>query len=231
MKDEYGDAEAGADAIGLAAIRASYDTVAADYAELAATAFDALSEDHKVLADFADRVRGDGLGPIADLGCGPGHVTAFLAGRGGPVFGVDLSPGMIAVAESKYPDLRFHVGSMTRLALADASLGGVLTWYSTHHMPAGLVAEAFTEVCRVLAPGGRLLWGSHAGTGERVAKTEAYGHPVSYESHLLPVDQVAGLIEAAGLRITARQEEQVPGSQRWHARLWAVKAGVVGAAD
>jgi SAM-dependent methyltransferase len=33
-------------------------------------------------------------GRTADVGCGPGHVTAFLRAQGLDVFGVDLSPGV-----------------------------------------------------------------------------------------------------------------------------------------
>jgi ubiquinone/menaquinone biosynthesis C-methylase UbiE len=45
-----------------------------------------------------------------------------------PAFGIDLSPEMIAVARRTYPDLRFEVGSMLRLDLPDAALGGVLAF-------------------------------------------------------------------------------------------------------
>jgi trans-aconitate methyltransferase len=49
----------------------------------------------------------------ADLGCGPGRITAHLAGLGVSAFGVDLSPKMIGLARHAYPDLRFTEGSMT----------------------------------------------------------------------------------------------------------------------
>jgi hypothetical protein len=63
----------------LAAIRESYDTVAADYARLVAApdAMDPVSR--SMLAAFAELVGAAGLGPVADLGCGPGRVTAHLA--------------------------------------------------------------------------------------------------------------------------------------------------------
>ena len=63
----------------------------------------------------ADRpgIISSGPGPVADVGCGPGHVTAFLKNHGLDVFGVDLSPGMIAQARAAHPELRFDIGSMT----------------------------------------------------------------------------------------------------------------------
>ncbi|MGW6474472.1 class I SAM-dependent methyltransferase [Streptomyces nigra] len=51
-------------------------------------------------------------GSGADLGSGPGAVTAHLHRLGLTVFGVDLSPGMVALARRAHPALRFHVGSM-----------------------------------------------------------------------------------------------------------------------
>lgn len=76
-----------------------------------------------MLALFADRVRGAG-GPIADLGCGPGRLTAHLNRLGVERFGIDLSPTMIQVARREHPGLRFEIGSMTDLRLPDAALGG-----------------------------------------------------------------------------------------------------------
>ena len=209
----------------LDAVRESFDTVAEAYAELVRPMLDASAEMREQLAAFADEVREDGLGPVADLGCGPGHVTAFLAGCGVEAFGVDLSPRMIVLAAEAHPELRFEVGSMTELDLADASLGGVLAWYSTHLMPPELVATAFREMARTLAPGGRLLWGSYVGVDDRVRPEQAYGHPVTYELFMLTIERLVGLIEAAGFQVRGRWLEQLPGKQRWHARVSAVKPG------
>nr|WP_202459522.1 hypothetical protein [Streptomyces sp. SID1328] len=81
----------------------------------------------------------------------------------------------------------------------------------------------FAEFHRTLAPGGYLLWGDYVGD-ERLEPTRGYGRPVSYESYLLPVDGVAGLLEQAGLVVTARLEQE-PGGRlnRPHACLLARK--------
>ncbi|HEX4812014.1 MAG TPA: class I SAM-dependent methyltransferase [Nonomuraea sp.] len=82
----------------LRATRAAYDTVAADYAELLRDELDAKPLDRVMLAAFAEYARAPGAGEVADLGCGPGRVTAHLHALGVNAFGVDLSPEMIAVA-------------------------------------------------------------------------------------------------------------------------------------
>ncbi|MEU6673801.1 class I SAM-dependent methyltransferase [Streptomyces sp. NPDC046925] len=79
-----------------------------------------------VLALFADLVRARGGGPVADVGCGAGRITAHLRQLDVDAFGIDLSPGMLDVARRDHPGVRFELGSMTDLALADASVTGLV---------------------------------------------------------------------------------------------------------
>jgi hypothetical protein len=51
--------------------RASYDTVAVDYAELVLPAFENDLLGRAMLGACAELVRADGGGPVADVGCGP----------------------------------------------------------------------------------------------------------------------------------------------------------------
>jgi SAM-dependent methyltransferase len=99
----------------LADTRTSYDAVAVSYADQVRGALAGHQYLCAALALFADSVRVAGGGPVADVGCGPGEVTAHLHELGVDAFGVDLSPGMIDVARRDHPGLRFEVGSMTDL--------------------------------------------------------------------------------------------------------------------
>src|SRR5260370_29143587 len=126
-----------------------------------------------LLTACADQVReaARGVGDDArvwDVGCGPGHVTAFLAGLGLHAAGVDLSDGMVAQASKRHPDLEFSTGSMTALPAPDASWDGLVSFYSLIHMidDADLRA-ALAEYRRVLADGGLLLLAVRAGQEER----------------------------------------------------------------
>ena len=209
----------------LAAIRESYDTVAADYAERYGNALTSMPLTRAMLGAFAELVQAAGTRPVADLGCGPGHVAAHLNALGVPVFGVDLSPKMVEVARQRYPDLRFHEGSMTALDLKDGELGGIVAWYSTHHTPTEQLPTVFAEFHRTLAPGGHLLLGTHVGD-ERLHFQEAYGHRVSFGAYLLPPDRLTQLLADTGLIVGARLlEEPGEGQKRPHACLLARKAG------
>ncbi|WP_432140926.1 class I SAM-dependent DNA methyltransferase [Streptomyces sp. bgisy084] len=184
----------------LKTTRAFYDAVAADY--------DAHFRDHladrpmdrAVLAGFAELVRAADAGPVADLGCGPGRVTARLAGLGLSVFGVDLSPQMVALARRIHPQLRFEVGAMTGLELPDGALGGIVSWYSIIHTPQEQLPELFAAFHRLLAPGGLLLLAFQTGD-EPLHVAQPFGHPVALDFRRRRPDRIAGLLTAAGLEV------------------------------
>lgn len=113
----------------LRATRTSYDAMAVDYTDWIRGELAVKPLDRAMLAGFAELVLATGAGSVADVGCGPGRLTAHLHGLGLSVFGVDLSPQMIAVARQAYPGLRFEVGSMLALDVPDGALGGVVAWY------------------------------------------------------------------------------------------------------
>jgi SAM-dependent methyltransferase len=183
--------------------RASYDAIATDYAERFRDELVARPLDRAMLAGFAELVLARGDGPVADVGCGPGRVTGYLNDLGLPVFGIDLSPEMIAISRRTYPDLRFEVGSMLALDVPDAALGGVLAWYSVIHIPDERVPEAFAEFYRVLAPGGLVLLAFQVGD-EVVHLAEARGHSVALDYRWRRPEGVAELLGQAGLIVRAR---------------------------
>ncbi|GHJ52000.1 methyltransferase [Nonomuraea sp. TT08I-71] len=209
----------------LTETRAAYDTVAVDYAALVPAKLPELPLDRALLGAFAELARAAD-GPVADLGCGPGHVTAHLATLGVDAFGVDLSPRMVALARQAYPELRFEVGSMTALDLPDGRLGAVLSWWSIVHTPRELLPRVLAEFHRVLAPGGHALLGFHGGDDEHVRRDRAYGHPVPLDVHFARPEGIAALLAAAGLPVTATMW-QAPGEGRRRpaAYLFARKPG------
>ncbi|MFJ7415304.1 class I SAM-dependent methyltransferase [Streptomyces sp. NPDC098077] len=190
----------------LEQIRRSYDAVAADYARSVKDPAELDPLSRAVLGAFAELVTSSGLGPTADVGCGPGKVTAYLAGLGVSAFGVDLSPRMIELARAAHPELRFEAGSMTALESGDDELGGILAFYSTHHLPPKELAAAYLEFHRTLAPGGHLLLVTRVGEEEHQRRTYGYGDgdPAPFDSYRLPADRIAGLLEGAGFAITAQ---------------------------
>ncbi|WP_210716597.1 class I SAM-dependent DNA methyltransferase [Amycolatopsis acididurans] len=174
--------------------RAAYDSVASLYAELFRDVLEILPLERALLAAFAELVRAHDAGPVADIGCGPGHVTAHLHALGPVTFGIDLSPEMVALARQEHPDLRFDEGSMTALDLDTGSLGGILAFFSTIHLPPRELPAVFAEFGRVLAPGGHLLLGFLAGDDPQ---PQAADHKVAL-AYRWPPDRLAELLRQAG---------------------------------
>ncbi|MEU1534434.1 class I SAM-dependent methyltransferase [Streptomyces fagopyri] len=198
----------------LDTVRESYDRVADNYARMVLTTGFGDIRSHpwlKASIDaFADTV-GE-LGPVLDVGCGPGTVTAYLAERGLDVSGVDLSSGMIENARRLYPECRFSVASATDLDLEESSLGGVLGWWSLFNLPRDVLPQVLAMFARALKPGGHFITATHVGD-EDLLRTEAYGGvPVRWTTHKWRPERLVDLVERAGLRPVA--ELRLPADER-----------------
>ncbi|MEP6600045.1 MAG: class I SAM-dependent methyltransferase [Actinomycetota bacterium] len=147
-----------------------------------------------------------GVGTIADLGCGPGHVTRFLAARHADVIGIDLSPGMINVARLQAPKVAFAVGSMLHLPVAAGAWSGAIALYSIIHLTADERATACREFARAVRPGGWLLVAFHVdsaefATGEVNHLTRWFGQSVDIDGFFLGPAEVSGDLECAGFAV------------------------------
>lgn len=191
----------------LAVTRTSYDTNAASYADVVR---DILGGRQPYLSAalglFADQVLAAGGGSVADIGCGPGHVTAHLHGLGVDAFGIDLSPGMIDVARSDHPGLRFEVGSMTDLALPAASVAGLIAWWSLIHIPDDAVPAVLGHFHRVLCPGGRLQVGFHTCDRSQAKTEDRCGDPMKVHVYRRHPEQVAEWLRDAGFAVESQWE-------------------------
>ena len=189
----------------LDAVRESYDRVADNYVDMIATT--GLGDIRvqpwlKACIDvFAGAV--GGLGPVLDVGCGPGTVTAYLRERGLDVSGVDLSPRMIEHATRLHPRCRFAVASATALDLAPESMAGILGWWSLFNLPREVLPEVLAGFGDALVVGGHLIIATHVGDDD-VQRTEAYGGvPVTWTTYQWRPEQLIALLERAGLRLVA----------------------------
>ena len=197
----------------LDVVRQSYDRAADAYVEMVTTTgLGDIRTDPwlKAAMDvFADAVVGSG--PVLDVGCGPGQVTAYLAERGVDASGVDLSPRMVEHARRAYPQCRFEVGSVTELDLPDASFAGLMGWWSLFNLPRDVLPPVLASFARALMPGGHLMVAFHVGDDDLV-RTEAYGGvPVRWTTHRWRPEQLVGLVEQAGLRLVAELRLPAPG--------------------
>jgi SAM-dependent methyltransferase len=203
----------------LTATRSSYDRLAVDYAERFRDGYAGKPVERSVLSLFASVVDG----PVLEVGCGTGFVTAELVDLGVDVSGLDLSPGMLEVARRQLPNVRFEVGSMLALPHPNDAFGGVLAWYSTIHVPDDLLPAALAELARVVRPGGHLSLGFQVGD-EPLRMTSAWGHELELVFHRRQPDQMARLLADAGAPVMVRTTREAEEGERTpHAFLMARK--------
>lgn len=150
---------------------------------------------------------------VLDVGCGTGVLTRLAAervGREGMVVGLDVNPGMIAVAKSVTPDehaIEWRQASADDIPYADNSFDVVLCQLSLQFMPDR--SKALREMHRVLVAGGRMLL-NVPGPADPLFETlaDAMKHHVAPQAAnfvqavfaLHDESEIEGLVKGAGFR-------------------------------
>ena len=176
----------------------SYDQVAAEYADKFKDEMDDKPFDRDCLDRLAREV-GD-LGPICDMGCGPGQIARYLHRNRIATLGVDLSSRMGAEAQRLNPDIHFHQGDMLALPDADHAWGGIAAFYCIIHVPREKVVDALYEMKRVLKPGGVLLLAFHIGD-ETEHLDEWWDKPVNLDFAFYQPKEMKNWLSEAGYEL------------------------------
>ena len=187
----------------VSAARDVFDIAAAGYVQLVGSEISPTTEcpnDLALLVDFIGLVKGQNTGQVADVGCGPGRVGAFMADHGLDVIGVDVSRAMLAMASTAHPHIEFKEGRLDALPIESGLLAGAVCWYSIIYTPPDRLGESFDELARVLMPGGRLLLAFQT-EGESLHRDNAYGTHLPLTSYRHGVQQVARCLEDTGFEI------------------------------
>jgi ubiquinone/menaquinone biosynthesis C-methylase UbiE len=160
---------------------------------------------------------------VLDVACGTGIVARLASqrvGTTGTVAGLDVNPGMLAVAPSTTPpgmSIEWHEASAEAMPLPDASFDVVLCQMGLQFMPDK--PSALREMHRVLAPGGRLILNVPGPTprlfvimGEALARhvaAEAAGF-VNHVFSLHDTAELQKLISDAGFGDVSAQSDTKP---------------------
>lgn len=178
--------------------QAGYDAVSREYAERFKDEMDDKPFDRDCLDRLAREV--GGLGPICDMGCGPGQIARYLHRKGVKSLGVDLSPNMVAEAQRLNPEIHFHQGDMLSLPDEDNVWGGIAAFYCIIHIPREQIVDALCEMKRVLKPGGFLLVTFHIGQ-EIKHLDEWWEKPVNLDFAFYLPDEMEGWLKEAGFEL------------------------------
>ncbi len=93
---------------------------------------------------------------VLELGCGKAEKTRIVAQRAASVLALEVDQKQLAknLAVTDLPNVRFAHGGAEEIPAPDANFDIVLMFKSLHHVPAELMDRAFSEMRRVLKPGG-----------------------------------------------------------------------------
>ena len=92
---------------------------------------------------------------VLDVGCGSGLMLVLAAERGAVPSGVDISPGLLAIARDRLPYADLREADMESLPFGDAAFDAV-TGVNAFQF-AGDPRRALHEAARVTRPGGRVV--------------------------------------------------------------------------
>lgn len=95
-----------------------------------------------------------GARSVLEVGCGNGWLYRHLRSRGyaGAYTGLEVAEYVTAANRGRHPEARWETGSVYRLPLADASVGGCFAFYVLEHTV--YPERALAEMLRVVRPGG-----------------------------------------------------------------------------
>jgi SAM-dependent methyltransferase len=136
--------------------RAIYDAMAADYAAVEDSPYNAYYEQPSLRA-LLPPVAGR---RVLDAGCGAGRASEWLVEQGAEVVGIDASPEMLRRARERVPAASFALADFSEpLAFEngsfDVAVAGLVMHYLRDWVP------TLRELYRVLRPGGIFVLSTH----------------------------------------------------------------------
>ena len=179
----------------------AYSARAEEYAQALGHMAVTAEEDRRLIARWARGVQGR----IVDLGCGPGHWTAYLHDLDLEVEGVDPVESFIEIARDQHPHVTYRQGSSD--SLPTSVYGAVLAWYSLIHIPPQDLPGTLTFLGGSLKPQGSLLIGFFA--GDRV---EEFPHAIA-PAYYWPPRALASLLERSGFNVLDVEHRRVTGAR------------------
>jgi ubiquinone/menaquinone biosynthesis C-methylase UbiE len=183
-----------------AELRDAHDVLSEWYAKNLVGVLERLPVERAMLDLFAEMTLDAGV-EVADVGCGTGRLLPYLASRGLSPRGVDLSPGMIAVAQRENPGFAYEVADLRALPFAEASLAGVVCWFSLIYLAPEARARAFAELARVVQPGGYLVTAFKHGDGTLRRNGPSTKLGVDFDRYWLSAQEMEDRFAAAGFAV------------------------------
>jgi trans-aconitate methyltransferase len=170
---------------------------------------------------------------VLDVGCGTGHLTAQIAGRGAVVVGMDASVEMIGRARAQHggAGIEFFVGDVTSFRV-DRAFDAVFSNATLHWVPRA--AEAARHIFDALRPGGRFV-AEFGGSGnvQKICRAIDQGLGAvgasTFEElcawYFPSIAEYSGVLEGAGFEVTMASLFDRPTEVEGGMRAWVEMFG------
>ncbi|WP_409491912.1 class I SAM-dependent DNA methyltransferase [Amycolatopsis sp. cmx-11-12] len=172
--------------------RRSYDECAAEYAR----STDKLERFPGLDLELDRFLAALPAGAVLDLGCGAGRDAEYLIERGADVLAGDISAEMLRYTRRRCVLFGAVQCDLLALPLVSGVFAGVWACASVLHLPRRAHPVAFSEIHRVLAPGGAAAISLKAGEGEGWVRDTRISSPRWFS--LRSPDAVVDELSAAG---------------------------------
>jgi 2-polyprenyl-3-methyl-5-hydroxy-6-metoxy-1,4-benzoquinol methylase len=142
---------------------------------------------------------------VLDLGCGSGRpITEQLVDAGLNVYAIDASPSLVHAFRNNLPHVPVACEPVEESSFFGRTFDAVLAWGVIFLLPAEEQRRLIKRVATILAPGGRFLFTSCAGT-EPLAWNDAM---TGLESRSLGAAEYRRELSAAGLSVIREFEDE-----------------------
>ncbi len=168
-----------------------YETTAADYAGKVL----AISPHRERLKIFQEKLPAGGL--IGDLGCGPGRESQLLTNAGFKVVGIDLTFAFLKIAQQNNAAAFLANSDIRNLPLKTGIFDGICSFAMVQHLEQSDFIVAFSEVARILKPGGYFQLTTKEGEGLLTTEPD-YFIPYPREYTLIRAEALHAMLSSVG---------------------------------
>ncbi len=163
----------------------------------------------------AQRLSAGAPATILEVGVGPGHILSAVGRRNKSAMavGIDVSMGMLNQSRRRLKkrkvEAKLVLGDAVQLPFRDGCFEGVVTSFLLDLFRQEQIPDALREMCRVLAPGGRIVVATLQFSSPILRQLGLLAHRFlpGVAKRIQPVD-FREFLEGTGLRVL--QDEQIP---------------------
>lgn len=135
---------------------------------------------------------------ILDAGCGIGTDAGYMSEKGHRVCGLDLSPGMLEIAEKTHPRVTFCLQDLQDPDFPARSFHGVVASFSLIHIRKNEVIPTLQKYHQLLMPEGLIFLALQSGRSQEVFLEEPYKPDETTFLNIFSLDEVQHVLRGSG---------------------------------